>query len=225
MAITFPLSMPDFGIHTMPMDLDRVSAKVASRASEISRIEIAPSLWKTTIETRVLVGTEYDYWRSWLSTINNYGRFYLWDANHRFPSYYKTGFGTMNRAVGGAFDGTCRVVNVNSLNASEITLDYLPIGFVLTHGDYLAFDYDSGTKRALHRVLLGGGGVSNASGFVTLTVEPPVVPGWVATTTVTLEKASAVAIPVDPTTSDYGAASVGSTKQVIRFSAIQSIWK
>jgi len=73
----------------------------------------------------------------------------------------------------------------------EISLSGLPANYVLSRGDYLSWTYNGG-RRALHRVVepvtASAGGVATS-----FEVTPPVRPGSVTSTPVTLRRASCAA--------------------------------
>lgn len=106
--------------------------------------------------------------------------FYLYDPRCAYPIADPTG------AILGASN-----VQINSLNANnkELTLKGFLSPFVSSPGDFLAFDFGSPARRALHRVVVGGtttGGVSSS-----LEVRPHILPGAAVNAAVTLIKAAA----------------------------------
>lgn len=74
----------------------------------------------------------------------------------------------------------------------EVRVAGLPVGYVLTRGDQLAFSYLSApTRYALHRVVVGD--TAGALGKATVEVTPPVRSGYTLASTVTLIKPAMLA--------------------------------
>lgn len=110
-------------------------------------------------------------------------------------------------------------INAIGANNKSLQLAGLPVGFSLTVGDYLAFDYGTPSNRALHRVAEGT--VADGLGVTgTFEVYPHIAPGATVGAAVTLKKPSCLMIqpPDAPPPSLVGMA--GSS---IVFSGIQLI--
>lgn len=220
MALSYPLTMLDYGIASVSFDPDESVANMTNRNADKYAMGLAPTIWKCTFETHPLRGEKYDEWRAWVSSLELNGSFYIWDWQRQYPRSCPNGFGGMVRAVGGAaFDGTFTLTSVNALDAHEVSVSGLPASFQFKLGDYIAFDYSSGTRRAFHRVVGNVTLAANGTGMITVT--PPVVPGWTASTTINSYRAMMVAQICDRKDIDYGMANVGSGKQIIRVTCYQ----
>jgi len=105
------------------------------------------------------------------------GSFMLYDPRVRGPFHDQSGsvLGAMNP----------RLSAVES-NMSQINLDQLPAGYVLSRGDYVGFAYGANpTRHALHRVV--NPKVANGSGLISgLQVVPKIREGVEPSTAVTL---------------------------------------
>lgn len=119
----------------------------------------------------------------------------------------------------GAFLGTATPVIASLPSSRELTLSGLPPRYVLSEGDYLAFDY--GGRRALHRIV--DASVVASTGGVTPAFEviPPIRPGAAVSAVVTLIKASCKAVMV-PKDMDFGRARATITEGA-RFAFVQDL--
>lgn len=70
------------------------------------------------------------------------------DQARKFPEMYQAGFAGMNRAGGGAFDGTG---DVTAIAPRALTIATLPAGFALKRGDYVGL-VQAG-RYSLHRIV------------------------------------------------------------------------
>lgn len=106
--------------------------------------------------------------------------FYLYDPRWAYPIADPTG------SILGASN-----VQINSLNANnkELTLKGLPATFTNSPGDVLAFDFGAPSKRAVHRIVVGGTAAAGIS--PSLEVRPHILPGAAVNAVVTLIKPSA----------------------------------
>jgi hypothetical protein len=118
----------------------------------------------------------------------------------------------------GSFTDSGEIHSVG-LDLKSLKLKSLPNGFVLTRGDYLAFDYGAGPSRALHQVMeattADGGGTT-----AFFEVRPHIRPGAEADIAVTLKKPSAL-MRLDPGSLDQVAG--GTWFGNVTFRAFQSL--
>lgn len=106
---------------------------------------------------------------------------------------------------------------LNSVNANNkaLSLKSLPAGFVLTPGDYLAFDY--GSSRALHQIVEGV--TANGSGLTTeFEVRPHIRSGYTLNSAVTLKnpRGQFVLLP-----GSVSSKSSGALHTIVSFQAVQ----
>lgn len=108
------------------------------------------------------------------------GSFYAWDPRRPYPKLDPTGAALGSNAV-----------KINSLGADNrsLSLRGLPVGYALSRGDPLSFDF--GGRRALHRVA-SISAVANGSGVTPVfEVVPNIRPGAALNADVTLKRAAA----------------------------------
>lgn len=185
--ITFPRDMPDelpiLGMSFPPQPMHTLTPL---RSGKVIAHDIGPTLWKPTWRSDRMTPDEAGVVRAFYDTVLSTGQFFGFDKLREYPLAYAKGWGALQ--VGGVpFSGTCALEGVSS--AALVALKGLPIGFVFSPGDYLAFDYLSGSARALHRVVAAD--TADGDGKVTIEVRPYVRPGWAADVTVMLHRASA----------------------------------
>ncbi|MDQ2083084.1 hypothetical protein RA307_23100 [Xanthobacteraceae bacterium Astr-EGSB] len=214
--ITFPRAMPDelpiVGLSFTPSPMIELSALRSGR--QIAK-ELGPTLWRATWRTAKMTDTEAGIVRSWYDTLLSLEAFLGYDKLREYPLAYKRGFAGLT--VGSnPFAGTCTLAGVASDNL-QVSLSALPIGLVLSRGDYLAFDYGT-DSRALHRC--SAAATANGSGTLTIEVRPHVRTGWTAGATVALRRAAAHMKVVPDTWSEQTDAPFGTT---VSFEAIQTL--
>lgn len=220
-AQTFPTDFPDeFRIESSSFVLVPMLKLTPTRSGLTYAEELGPALWRCSVRSGPLNMARMGVARGFIDSLSGINTFNAFDHWRQYPYAYRR-----NKWVGltvgvDPFDGTCRLVSVAGDNV-EIGLSLLPIGFVLTVGDMLSFDY--GVYRALHRVVVGG--TAGGGGTVTIEVRPEIRPGWAGSNSppfalVSLYRAAArmFAVPgsyqEDISTPGYGRVS---------FSAVQSL--
>lgn len=182
--IVFPREMPTRGAAQQEFEVQRVDYGAPEAGGRIGGVQAGFPLWMGVWTLGTMGQDSSDVWRGWLSTLRGSQRhFYAHDFARPFPKAHLGGFAGMARAGGGAFGGsaTSWVETLDAAGNSQVTLHGLPVGLVLGNIDYIGFKWDAagdapGTyaRRALVRVVDGGGGVANGSGDLTVTSEPPV---------------------------------------------------
>lgn len=176
MAITFPRSIPDeFRILASSFVLQPMIEVTPVRNGGQVSADLGPSLWSASVRSAQLTMDRIGVVRAWYNTLQSIETFWGFDYYRQFPyEYRRTHFAGLT--VGGnPYTGLGRLTAVAS-NSKQISLDELPNGFVITAGDYVSWDYASGTKTALHQfvqtVTLPGGSVTE------IEVRPHVRTGW-----------------------------------------------
>lgn len=214
--ITFPRDLPDeLTIVGMAFPPQPMQTLTPLRSGKVIAHDIGPTLWRPSWRSDRMTPDEAGAVRAFYDTVLSTGQFYGFDKLREFPLAYATGWGALQ--VGGApFDGTCALESVSS--AALVALKGLPIGFVFSRGDYLAFDYAGGASRALHRVVAGD--TADGDGEVTVEVRPYVRPGWAADATVMLHRAAARMLILPETYTEQEEAPWFTT---ISFDAIQTL--
>lgn len=185
MALSFPRDIPA-GIPFYVTEFEPVTQgeNSATQGGAALVVENGPSLWKASVATPPLKGSDARLLSAWLTSIKTPPQpFWLADLRRIWPANYQGGWGDLTVPGGGAFGGTCQLASVNS-DGVTVGLSHLPVGFVLSPGDMLSWDY--GSPRALHRAV-SDPAVADGSGNITIEVRPVVRAGWTAGATVNLQ--------------------------------------
>ena len=217
MALTFPLPLATF-FDGLPItqgqpDLGEALEYSQTGAGEILTADLGPRLWKADFQIAAKYYAEIEQIKAKLNTLRYAGRSLL---VHSFPlkapQYDPTG------TILGAANVTLASVLSNN---RDISLNGLPVGYKLTPGDFLSFQYGSNPVRyALHQVVVGG--TAGAGGALNgLEVVPHVRPGYAAGAAVTLIKPVYKAVIV-PGSVDAGISGSMITDGV-KFSLIQTL--
>lgn len=189
-AITYPRdflsNLPIAGLSFIPEPISEISPV---RGGDIISADLGPTLWRGKYDSPILEASVFGAARAWYGTLLSYREFYAYDILRQYPLEYADGWGDLE-VNGSPFDGNGFLGDVES-NDVEVTIYNVPIGLILSPGDYLSWVYSS-TRQALHRVSAGSTatGVSG-SGEVTVEVHPSVRAGWTAATAVKLYRAVA----------------------------------
>lgn len=185
--LTFPRTYPDTPVEGMTLTLRPMQELSPTRGGKQIAADMGPALWTGEWQTSGLTIEEWGILQAWIDTLSSLNDFYGYDIHREYPLAYPNGF-TGLTVGGNPWDGTGDIVTVNANNV-EIQLDELPVGFVLSPGDKLSFDYLGGAARALHRVVAGG--TASAGGALTVEVRPHVRDGWLENQDVTFYRAAA----------------------------------
>lgn len=178
MAITFPRAFPLDGCFTGECSFEPVyqQARSITAGAQPTAVEVGPTYWRGTWQTRALSREDFGIWQAWLQSLRGglktfKGRPALW----KWPQAYPRGF------AGISFDGTGNLASI-ATERDSITVDELPNGLILKAGDYLSIPV--GGKQHIHRIVED---VVSSSNAATITVEPPLRPNAVADVDVLLE--------------------------------------
>lgn len=215
MALTFPLSLAAFanqiGVSSVKWLLQDNRQYSGMGSGQIIQQDLAPQLWTGDVTLREYYHADARRLEAKLnSVIRSAGTFYLFDPRVTGP--YEDRKGTILGAS---------TVRINSLpDAKSMSFKGLPAGYILTEGDYLAFDYGSPARRAFHevaeRVVANGSGVTPA-----FEVNPFIRPGAATDLIVTLIE-PAMKCMIRPGTLDVGSTGNTVTTQ-IGFSVVQKL--
>jgi hypothetical protein len=203
MAFTFPLPIADFWNQLLVQQItfdtpEQMEASQTGQGQQL-RADLAPMLWSGEVRLGAMTRFEASHPETMLDILRPAGRsFYAYDFRRPFPLLDPTG------TVLGAATPT-----IASLpNTRELTIAGLPAGYMLSRGDYLAFDYGAPARRALHRIVTGavasGGGVTPA-----LEVTPMIRTGALVGAAITLVRPACKAVLV------AGSVSKGSSSRTI----------
>jgi hypothetical protein len=184
MAYTFPLTTADF-MDVLPVSqilFDTPDAIEISRTEggEVISADMGPMLWQGEIKLGVSTRDEAVDLEAMLDILRPAGRSF-WCYDTRRPAPLADPLGIVL--------GT-NVVTIAALPAGnrEISLAGLPAWYRLTRGDYLAFDYGSPARRALHKVVSKVAQANAAGTIAAFEVTPLIRPGATLAAVVTLIK-------------------------------------
>ncbi len=171
---------------------------------------LRPPLWRATVMSTPLDADEANQVEALFDALQGtMGTFYAWNPKAPYPASDPEG-----RVVGTS------AVKIKAIEESAllISLKGLPVGYILTRGDMLAFDFGSSpVHRALHRINAASV-VADGSGETALfAVWPPLRTGAAADIVVNLKQAAAEMIILPGT---FTAPTSGPTTQ-ISFDALQ----
>ena len=182
---TFPVSLP-LSLNGQLISVDafdpvRVQAAGSTGGVRDFTIDRGQPRWLAKFKTRPLTAPELGAMEAFKAKLRGRARYCLiYDPRHAYPAaYMPAGWGTLTRAGGGSFDGTCHVASIansglDGVGRDVVTLGasggFLPVGLSLIAGDHVSFS-QSGLV-SLHRILDTAAQVANGSGVVTVWVEP-----------------------------------------------------
>jgi len=177
--VSFPRAMPD----ELTSRLVGLSFKLQPmieinplRSGRQIAADLGPALWMGEYSSGVLSAARFGVVRAWIDTLLSTQEFYGFDKFRERPL----------RGLPVGFTGACTVSAFTAPFA--LTLAGLPSAFVLAPGDYVSFDYNSGTTRALHRIVAGG---TASGGSLALEVRPAIRSGLVVSQAATVYRAAA----------------------------------
>lgn len=187
MTISFPTVLPSQLIErlsTCVFSMDYMQDIAPTRGGVNIVRDLGPPLWHATFQSALLVPASFKVVEAWLDSLGGaLNPFYAYDLQRQYGANYPSGISTLLRAnSGGAFDGTALLASLASDNvtitigSSGAPSTTLPAGYVATVGDYLAFDYNSVSSRALHRIVAGG--TADSNGVLAVEVRPQVRAGY-----------------------------------------------
>jgi hypothetical protein len=161
-----------------------VSDEIAGERGQQIRVkQLGPDLWTARYEANQLqIGQARQIKAIVAGILMQRTTFYAWDPAGQYPARDKF----CDKIIAPAN------IKINSLNADwqRMSLKGLPASYVLTRGDYLAFNY--GTARALHQIWSPTTITANSSGITAeFWVTPRIRPGASIDAVVTLEKPAA----------------------------------
>lgn len=190
MAYTFPLSVTEFigilGIQQIKLDTPPQIEVSQTGGGEIISADLAPMLWLGEVRLGIMTVREAADPEAFLDILRPAGRsFYAYDTRRPAPLLDPTG------SILGASVPTIHTLIAGS---RDMRLAGLPVGYQLSRGDYLAFDYGTApVRRALHRVV-SASAVMGATFTGVFEVTPMLRPGVVTGTAVTLIKPACKAV-------------------------------
>ena len=163
MALSFPLSTAEFANLLRPISstfsVGEAVENNETAGGEIIAASYGPRLWQGSMQVTTESPDDYEQAVARAELLNQAG------ASFMFRSLARSGpIADPTGSILGA--AVPQITNVNA-NMRDITISSLPVGYVITRGDYLSFTYlSSPTRYAFHRVVTGGtangGGVAGS---------------------------------------------------------------
>lgn len=189
MALAFPLTSAQFiallMVGEIGFDAPSQIEQNGTAGGEEMTAELGPMLWTGEVTLGTMLQAEAAVPEVLLDILRPSGRtFYAYDTRRPAPLADPTG------AILGAATPTIASLNVNN---RDISLTGLPVGYVLTRGDYLAFTYAT-TRRALHRVVAASIAANGSGVTAQFEVTPMIRPGATVGAAVLLIKADCKAV-------------------------------
>lgn len=197
MAYSFPLSVTDFmralPIAEISFDTPEQVEVNQTAGGEIITADLAPMLWQGEVRLGTMTHVEASHADVMLDLLRPAGRmFYAYDTRRPAPLADPAGL-----ILGATVPTIASLISGNR----ELTLAGLPAWYVLSRGDYLAFDYGSPARRALHKVVTEQVQAGSTGTTGAIEVTPMIRPGASIGASVTLVRASCLARLVPNTVS------------------------
>lgn len=197
MAYSFPLSVTDFmralPIAEISFDAPEQVEVNQTAGGEIITADLAPMLWQGDVRLGTMTHAEASHADVMLDLLRPAGRmFYAYDTRRPAPLADPSGL-----ILGSTVPTIASLISGNR----ELTLAGLPAWYVLSRGDYLAFDYGTPSRRALHKVVTEQVQAGSTGTTGAIEVTPMIRPGASVGASVTLVRASCLARLVPNTVS------------------------
>jgi hypothetical protein len=165
MAYSFPLTLAQFRdklrVTSMILHCPAVVEESVTGAGEVLRASLGASLWQGDIALAPALHADLREAQALLDVLLRPGASFMLQP----PNYSKDSAGT-----GATLDAVAS-------NNRDVTLTGIAPGYQVEAGDYVSWAYGNNPERfAFHQVVQGG--AANASGDVTVEVNPIVRPGW-----------------------------------------------
>jgi hypothetical protein len=170
MALIFPRDLPETGVSEQMFEPMRVDYAAPEASGYQGGIQAGFPLWTATWTLGRMGQRRSDIWRAWLASMRGrQRRFYGRDLARPRPLAHIEG-------LPGGWHGNASSWShaLGGYETSLLGMTGLPAGLALSIGDYVGFRWTTaGTqRRALVRAVEDA--TANASGAITVTVEPPV---------------------------------------------------
>ncbi len=189
MTIIFPRAMPDGFVSQQNFVLARIDYQAPEASGALGGVQAGWPRWTGTWTVGTTSQRLSDQVEAWITSLRGSQRRFLGrDFRRPLPLRHQDGFSRMTRIDGSPFigAGTAWAQTIDAAGSAVVTVQGLPSGLILSFNDYLGFKWDAvgssvGTydRRALTRVIEGA--AADASGAITVTVEPA-LPTWLPTT-------------------------------------------
>lgn len=173
MAKTFPLTVADFfgqlPITTFSPDLTEAMDVSRTRGGEVITADNGPRLWVSKITLRGGSYDEQERFRAMVNQLRMPGRSLLVPAMPRSAP--------LNDPKGLLLVGHTPKLFYVAGNNRDVTISGLPVGYKLTYGDCISFQYGSNPVRyAMHQIVSEG--TANLEGKLVVEVVDFIRPGY-----------------------------------------------
>ncbi|ORE89740.1 hypothetical protein [Aurantimonas sp. 22II-16-19i] len=147
--LTFPLALADLAdllpVAEVRWRLAENQELSGLGSGQILAAELGPALWEADVTLGDLKHGRSSQIQARLEALDGATRaFYLCDPFRKYPQ---------GDPDGSRLGAAAPVIGSLTAGGRALSLSGLPAGYVLTAGDYLAFDYGSPPRRAFHRVV------------------------------------------------------------------------
>lgn len=192
MAVSFPIPVAEFigtfRVHALTMEPGSAVNVAQTGGGELLPSKVGTRLWAGAVTMTSRRHDDSAALEAMISLLEEPGAsFYMSDVRRPGPTYDPNGL------VLGAATPTIATLASNN---RELGIQGLPVSYVLSRGDMIAFDYlSSPIRHALHRVFTGG--IADSSGIISnIEVTPHIRPGAAVGAAITLHKAACKTIIV-----------------------------
>lgn len=154
MAIVYPRPfLPR--IFSATFELDESVVQAPEQGGETPAARMGMPRWTAQFQTGKLTARKLGDVRAWLDSLGDgLFEFYAHDPARPYPLAYPHGFAGMDRAGGGAFDGTFSTWSVDAETRTLLSGAGLPAALEFNAGDMAAFEWiNGGPRRFLVRLL------------------------------------------------------------------------
>lgn len=172
-SLTFPLAVATFwnllNIAETEFSLSEAREVNITGGGNVIDANLGTRLWRASVRLAPALHADAQDVEALVELLKSGGSSFLaYDIRRQYPRSDPTG------TILGA---SATLLNAVSSDNREIRISGLPANYVMSRGDYVAFDYSAGARRALHKVVQG---VTASAGGLTPVMEvvPPVRPGF-----------------------------------------------
>lgn len=182
MTVWIPPMMPTAGAMAIMFEPQRVDQVSSEQGGRLYGVQSGWPRYTMTLDLNNMEDEDASAWRAFRRSLRGLQRGFLaTDLWRPLPLAHADGFAMMTKVGGAPFLGAAATWSqaIDAIGDAYLTLTGLPAGLQLSVDDYVGFKWDasgspagSHDRRALTQV--GVAAAANATGSVTVLVEPPV---------------------------------------------------
>jgi len=214
-----PAPAPPFDLPTTRFADGEISVPVVPSALNQLRSgaaharQIGAAYFEARVQTVPMTMADRGKWEAFFANTRGPGRpVLIYDVRRPYPVSY-TDFTGLTRFGGGAFDGTAALSAITSVR--ELIVNTLPVGLLLKAGDRVGFI--EGGRYGL--AIIAQDATADASGIVTIYIEPGLPSIFTTAATVQFEKPKGEFL-IDQSSIDFGS---GLGPQPVSFTATSRV--